>query len=315
MPCVFRDRANGELLVQQARQQVREFEGIQHPARRCSDCGHVFFVPPPPDVLSRYYRDVYPASSISWSNVDADYETSRVKFRSELILKISSRYGFGQADRYHESGCAFGGTIHEFERMGYIATGTDLNTGAVGQGRARGNALIFSEADLDFFQNSAVRPNVVYGYYMLERMADPLGYLRDLAPLLASRSIVIMLVPNAMALFPTAYGFDQYDWFSFPSKLNMYSPHSVSCLARAAGYDLLEVSTAISGLEPVATSAISGPCLETPMTIELREQMINGALLGEELAFVITPQGSPVSKSLRTKCAVHGRPVRSAEGA
>ena len=68
-------------------------------------------------------------------------------------------------------------------RLGYIATGTDLNTGAVGQGRARGNAAIFSEADLDFFQNSAVRPNVVYGYYMLERMADPLGYLRESGPI------------------------------------------------------------------------------------------------------------------------------------
>jgi hypothetical protein len=31
------------------------------------------------------------------------------------------------------------------------------------------------------------------------------------------------------------------------------------------------------------------------MTIELREQMINGGLFGEELAFVITPHGSPVS--------------------
>jgi hypothetical protein len=78
----------GYLLIQQTRQQAREFERIQHSARRCADCGHVFFVPPAADVLSRYYKDVYPASSISWSNVDADYETSRVKYRSELILKI-----------------------------------------------------------------------------------------------------------------------------------------------------------------------------------------------------------------------------------
>jgi hypothetical protein len=300
MPCIFRDRAKGDLLVQQTRQQAREFERIQHSARRCADCGHVFFVPPAADVLSRYYQDVYPASSISWSNVDADYETSRVKYRSELILKISARYGFGQSDRYHESGCAFGGTILELDRMGYSATGTDWNIDAVDQGRARGNASIFAKSDLEFFQHSTVRPNVVFGIYMLERMADPLGYLCELAPLLASRSIVIMLVPNAMALFPTAYGFDQYDWFSYPSKLNMYSPHSVSCLARAAGYDLLEVSTATSGLEPEATSAVSGPCLETPSTIELREQMINGGLFGEELAFVITPQGSPVSSLYAT---------------
>ena len=202
------------------------------------------------------------------------------KFRSELISKISARYGFGQSDRYHESGCAFGGTILEFERMGYIATGTDLNIGAVDQGRARGNASIFAGSELEFFRHSGVRPNVVYGFYTLERMADPSSYLRELAPLLSSRSIVIMLVPNAMALFPTAYGFDQYDWFSYPSKLNMYSPHSVSCLVRAAGYDLLEVSTAISGLEPQATSAISGPRLETPITIELKEQMIKWRAFG-----------------------------------
>ncbi len=301
MPCIFRDQAKGDLLVQQTRQQAREFEGIRHSARRCSDCGHVFFVPPAADVLSRYYRDVYPASSISWSNVDADYETSRVKFRAELILKISARYGFGLSDRYHETGCAFGGTIHEFDRMGYSATGTDSNADAIDQGRARENASIFAETEFEFFQRSAVRPNVVYGFYMLERMSDPLSYLRKLAPLLASRSIVIMLVPNAMALFPTAYGFDQYDWFSYPSKLNMYSPYSVSCLAQAAGYDLLEVWTAISGLEPQATSAISGPYLETPSTNELKEQMINGGLFGEELAFVIAPHGSSVSSLYATK--------------
>ena len=142
--------------------------------------------------------------------------------------------------------------------------------------------------------------------YMLERMADPLGYLRELAPLLASRSIVIMLVPNAMALFPTAYGFDQYDWFSYPSKLNMYSPHSVSCLARAAGYDLLEVSTAISGLEPEATSAISGPCLETPSTIELREQMINGGLFGRRTSIRNHAPGVSRFESLRNERTGHG---------
>jgi trans-aconitate methyltransferase len=96
--------------------------------------------------------------------------------------------------------------------MGYSATGTDSNTDAVDQGRARGNASIFAQTDLEFFQHSTVRPNVVYGFYMLERMPDPSGYLRKLASLLASKSIVIMLVPNAMALFPAAYGFDQYDW-------------------------------------------------------------------------------------------------------
>jgi hypothetical protein len=75
--------------------------------------------------------------------------------------------------------------------MGYTATGTDLDTGAVDQGRARGNASIFAKSDLEFFQHSAVRPNVVYGFYMLERVADPLCYLRELAPLLSNRSIVI----------------------------------------------------------------------------------------------------------------------------
>jgi hypothetical protein len=126
--------------------------------------------------------------------------TSRVKFRSQLILKISARYGFGQSDRYHESGCAFGGTILEFDRLGFTATGTDLDAGAIDQGRARGNASIFAKSELEFFRHSAVSPNVVYGFYTLERMADPLGYLRELAPLLSRRSIVIMFVPNAMAL-------------------------------------------------------------------------------------------------------------------
>jgi hypothetical protein len=300
MPCIFLDRAEGDLLIQHARPQIREFEGIQHPARRCVDCGHVFFVPPAPDVLDRYYNDIFPVASSSWYNIDADYAISRVKARSELILRISARYGFGQSHHYHEIGCAFGGTILELSQMRYTATGTESNAYAVEQGRARGNVSISAGSDIDFFQRTAIRPNVVYGFHVLEQMPDPLFYLHKLAPLLSARSIVIIFVPNAMALFPTAYGFDRYNWFSYPGKLNMFSPHSVMCLAQAGGYSLLEVSTAISGLEPRATSAISGPRLETPITIELREQMIKGGLFGEELAFVITPHGSPVSSLYAT---------------
>jgi hypothetical protein len=171
-----------------------------------------------------------------------------------------------------------------------------MNSGAISQGRARGNDAIAAVPDAEFLRHTGRRPNVVFGFHVLEHMTDPVHYLRELATCLAADSIVILFVPNALALFPAAYGFARYPWFSFPEHLNLFSPHSVSCLARHAGYALLEVSSACAGgLEPEMTGRLLAGRIKTPVMDAIRSHLIEAGLMGEELVFVLSPVGSPTA--------------------
>jgi SAM-dependent methyltransferase len=298
--CIFDKAGAGVTLVQNHEVQTSPFDQASHPARRCADCGHVFFDPPPPDLLDRYYSEDYPAASVGWYNVAADYANEKTTPRANRIVSIATDFGFARPETkntelYHEIGCAFGGTVEALNRRGYLTTGTELNAGAVAQGRARGNAAIFAEPDADFLRRVDRQPNVVFGHHVFEHMPDPVGYLRNLAPCLATDSIVILFVPNAMALFPAAYGFMRYPWFAFPGHLNLFSAGSALCLAQAAGYELLDVASRMTRLEPAATDQALNSRIKTPVMARIRDHLVEAGLMAEELALVLTPAASPTA--------------------
>lgn len=293
--CRFLDNAAGSTLLQGRSPQSRDFNGARHNARRCDECGHVFFEAPPAAELERHYNGAYPAMAASWYNPDDDYAASKTDRRAARIVEIAARFGFGASHAYHEIGCAFGGTVDALNRLGYDTTGTDLNAQAIARGREIGNTAIHAEDDLTFLRRTDRRPNVVYGYHVLEHMPDPVGYLRSLSALLAPDSIAILCVPNATALFPSAYGFDRYIWFAYPEHINYLSPHSAGCLATAAGYDLAALETFPWGLEPEATARALGEPDAGPIGAALRDRLAHDGLAEEELVIVLTPSGGPVA--------------------
>lgn len=273
------------------------FEGVFTAAKQCLGCGRVFFDPPTEEVLSRHYNSDYVAAgAATWYNVDADYATEKVTGRAARIVSIAGRFGFTRTHVFHEVGCAFGGTVAELNRQKFSTTGTDLSETAIADGRSRGNTKIFAEPDSVFLTRRAISPNVVYGYHVLEHMPDPIGYLRSLASVLAPDSIVILFVPNSMTLVPLSYGFNTYSWFYYPDHLNMYSPGSLKCLADMSGYELLDLWTSSSDLDPDRTARVIAGPEDTPVIRLLRDRMMDAALLHEELAFVLTPRRSPIAE-------------------
>ena len=287
MTCAFLNASHGVDLVQGGTVQTRWYDGTTYPAQRCVKCGHVFFPPPPVDELNRHYQEAYPDAASSWYNVAADYAPAKVTCRAGRVVAIASRFGFGQAHHFHEVGCAFGGCVHELNRLGYRATGTELNANAVKEGNARGNNAISSEEEIAYFERTGQRPHVVYGYHVLEHMTDPAAWLRDLAPCLAPDSIVVMFVPNAMALFPTTYGFERFIWFAFPEHLNLFSPRSALCLAQSAGYEIIGIETNPSNLTPEATARSLGEFPGTPVSRVVRDRLVTAGSMDEELVIVL----------------------------
>jgi SAM-dependent methyltransferase len=299
LSCAILDGRQGVSFIQNRSLMTRWYDEVTHPAKRCSSCAHVFFDAPSATLLSRYYREIYPKSAASWYNADADHAASKVTTRAGQVIEIAARFGFSRSHHFHEIGCAFGGTVHELRRLGHSVTGTELNADAIAQGRERGNDAIYAEDDLAFFKRSGVRPNIVYGYHVLEHMPDPVSYLSDLASLLATDSIVIMFVPNAMALFPTVCGFDRYTWFAYPEHINLFSPRSALCLAQSSGFDIASVTTFPEGLEPEATQRAMGHLVATPVTTAIRQHLVTTGLMDEVLVIVMTRTDSPIARRYR----------------
>jgi hypothetical protein len=303
--CHFRNALAATPLVQDHIVQGGTRDGIFHAAKTCLGCGHVFFDPPNEKALTDYYNTEYNAiASASWYNVSADYAVEKVTYRSGRIIDIAERFGFSTAHVYHEIGCAFGGTVHEMNRLNFPTTGTDLNRVAIESGQAYGNTRIAAEPDTTFLACQSIMPNVVYGYHVLEHMPDPAEYLKSLAPCLAKESVVVLFVPNSMTLLPLSYGYRNYVWFHYPAHLNMFSPASVRCLADTAGYELLDISTTACGIDPAASARIAELTIDTPVTRALRDRMLAEALLHEELAFVLTPANSPVAARYREQVLI-----------
>ncbi|MGE0417382.1 MAG: methyltransferase domain-containing protein [Acetobacteraceae bacterium] len=306
--CSFLNGASSELLFQNRVVQGTTFESTFHPARHCQDCGRIFFDVPNEDVLSRYYNSAYVTEGAqSWYNVEADYAPAKVTGRTDQVVDIAARFGFDNTHVFHEIGCAFGGTVFELNRRGYAATGTDLSQPAIDDGRARGNTNVFAEPDVAFLSGRSLRPHVVYGYHVLEHMPDPIGFLRSLSPLLAPDAIVILFVPNAMALLPWTYGFDRYPWFYYPAHLNMLSPGSLTCFARACGYELLDLWTATPDLDAGRTDRATLGHDANEVSRLMRDRMMQTALLQEELGFVLTPANSTVAAAFPDRISSAGQ--------
>ncbi len=306
MPCVLSGQDGGTLLVQGGAPQIGYSRYRNEAARRCRDCGYVFFVPPPAEALADYYENEYATIAASWYAVDDDYATDKVTRGAQRVIDIAGKFGFGSSAIYHEIGCAFGGAVDELNRRNYPTTGTDLNTAAVAAGTARGNMAISSEDAAAFLRQTGRRPNVVYGYHVLEHMPDPAQSLIELKDYLAPDAIVILFVPNAMALYPAVYGYQKYIWFNFPAHLHLWSPSSGLCLARRAGYELLDVACKAWGLHPEATQrALSAD--DTPVAQRIRDHLIESGLAAEELVLVLTPEGSDTARKHEVDIAVTRR--------
>ncbi len=292
-PCAVADQSLLIPMVEATYPAGRDYGGAFHQAKRCPCCAYVRFDEPTSEELDRFYNEEYPAASASWYNVETDYADWKTDQRSARVIKIMDDFGFAKGSIVHEFGCAFGGTVQGFKNKGYRASGTELNRTAVEQGRARGNLDVHPESALDYLARQPEKVQVVYSYHALEHFTDPFAFLRGLREQMDPNGIVISFLPNSAALFPLVYGHTRYMWFGYPEHVHLFSPGSADTLAKATGFELLDVFTAECGMEPEATArALSEPTFGAQL---LRNEPRDR--YGEELVVVMTPQGSALLES------------------
>jgi SAM-dependent methyltransferase len=281
--CAINDPTLLKPLSQDGKLSGRVYDGKFIQAFRCAHCAYIKFPSPSLATLESFYADEYPKSAVSWYNVKADYEPNKTKDRSNRILQLAAPFGLKPGAVLHEFGCAFGGTVAHLNSMGFDASGTELNAKAVSEGRAHGNAKIFSEDAVGYLERTGIRPDIIYSWHAIEHFSDPFSFLSKIKGLLAPKGILILIVPSAAARFALVYGHLRYVWFGYPEHLHLFSPGSAPGLAQRIGMKLLDVTSAEFGLEPKSTDAALGENSEAAKWLRLGDR----SLIGEELIMIM----------------------------
>ena len=291
-------------LLQDGQPSGREYKGRFFQAMRCPHCAYITFPIPPTGLLDEYYANEYPQGSASWYNVESDYSPWKTNSRSERIIEIAKRFGLKPGATLHEFGCAFGGTVHQLNQRGFNTSGTELNAGAVEQGRSKGNDAIFAEDAVAYLTRTGIQPQVIYSWHAIEHFTDPFSFIADIKNLLAPDGILILIAPSSATRFSLVYGHMRYVWFGYPEHLHLFSPGCAPSLADRVGMRLVAVETAEYGIEPQATSAALREECEGAAWLNLADS----ALLGEELIMVLSnaaavdPRSADIARRTTLKC-------------
>ena len=282
-------------LIQRGKKIGRPRASEFHQATHCNSCGFMSFDAPPLAFLAEYYKGEYTRNAASWYNPATDYDPARTAEYAGYVLTHLKEYIDCPQPLLHECGCSFGGIVAKLRAHGFQATGTDLNSTAIAEGARKNNPWIFAESERDFFRRHPQQDfHVIYLYHALEHMPSPLDFLADIRPAIEKNGIAFIVVPNSVNYFSLSRSFEENSWFAYPDHLNYFSPGSLPCLARASGYAILEVETRrLAATDADAQSLF--PCKPDSHQWRITERLIQQSLLGHELRFVLTPQGSSVA--------------------
>ena len=208
----------------------------------CSKCSYIGFQLPSEDELTHFYNKDYGLDNQSYYTYETDHESGRLASRSALVLNVARTYhGEEFSGTIVELGCAYGGPVLELRRQGHVAFGLDLNTRAISEGRARGNAFIYDLTPDQFTKSLGIKADFIYSFHMLEHVRDLRSYLESLDALLNDGGVAFFRVPNGLYLRAWLHGFDTWDWFAFPDHLHLLTPVSVAALVRECGFELLSI--------------------------------------------------------------------------
>jgi len=172
-------------------------------------------------------------------NIDREYSEHHVPAISAVheLLK-----GYLKQDklRIHDEGCGYGHLVWHLNKMGAVATGTDLSTASIAAGRARGNLAIFCDSAGNFLKDERV--NALIMIHCLEHQYFPLETMRIVRNVLDDRGVGFILVPNVNYLPIIKGGMQKDPGFLYPAHLHYFTVDSLRSLMNFVGLSILDLS-------------------------------------------------------------------------
>lgn len=207
---------------------------------KCQACSHIQLLPRPiekkdKEFYDRNLQDKNRQKEIDYEKlkINNQFDTARhVRFIQELckdttcsILDIGSGYGF---------------FVNELCRCGYKnVTGIEISEERRNMALAHGNTHIIN-FNVNKPDRGIGRSDVITLFHVLEHMANPILFLKNIKPLLNKEGIFICEVPNVREmLLENSREYNDFYWIR--AHLNYFSDRTLSDCFRKAGYDDVEI--------------------------------------------------------------------------
>jgi len=208
---------------------------------RCADCDHLVVHPiPSPEQLARLYSFEAGYQTHAASPGEAD-RPAHPKFE-QRVDRIRRHRANG---RLLDVGCSYGAFLTVARSRGFDASGVELSPDTAALARAKGfEVFVGSLFDARFPDASF---DVVHAGDVIEHLADPRGFVREIRRILAPGGLCVVATPNHAAFFPQAT-LRLERWLGIPwshstppQHLHQFSTASLARLLAASGFEPLDV--------------------------------------------------------------------------
>lgn len=251
--------------------------------RRCADdaCGLVWLDPVPiEEDLPLAYRGYYthaqetprctPAAVSAGSRADAARPSgARLTGVGGLAAVLWARLSIGRERSRLETfllderppgcvleiGCGSGARLGALRERGWEVEGQEIDATAAGvASELLGRSAKLHVGRLEDLALVAESYDAVVSSHVLEHVVDPAGLIREARRLLRPDGVLVAITPNAASLGHRLFG---RDWLYLdpPRHLQIFTPHALARLARAAGFDA-DVRTTSARAESVAAGSL-----------------------------------------------------------
>jgi SAM-dependent methyltransferase len=202
---------------------------------KCGECSLVFLNPrPTPETLSAYYNQVY--------DYDPHVYRESVEEQKGWLLGLIERFWPAPAGRLLEIGCSYGFFLDAARREGWDVQGIELSDRAASFARKELGLSVLRATVSELYEDQPLPYDAIVAWHVIEHLTDPRKFLEEIAAMVRPGGILALRTPNIESAVAKLAG-KAWEWMSPPDHIYLFSAHTLCCMLRACGFEILLVET------------------------------------------------------------------------
>ena len=222
---------------------------MPHEFLQCRSCGFIS-VSPMPDVteLARFYQ------SNESTAIYTKKEKSKLKRASRRIARLKKHMRSGT---FIDIGCNIGFTVEAARRLGYAATGLEIDAETVKEAQLRFPDVSFVAGTVSDIANTGLSFDVVYCTDVIEHVIDVQSFASALSKITRQNGILFLGTPDA-GHWRVPQNFLMWEEVKPPQHLCWFTRKSLKILLEEAGFTIISFGFNLKpGLKVIARQNLS----------------------------------------------------------